>query len=300
MSMWTDDGSLVGKVADQERDIARLKGRVDAHSEKLRNDQAEPIRRNAQVAVNVQQNALRRMSPFRSRWPEVAEYDAQVADLERHQAAIAAELRDLHDRKIAAPAEDVEALADWELQGRDGARPEPSLPAIEANIKRLQGEAEGVTVAISRVLDAKAQFVERHRGRLTKEADAHTQQALERYTEAINELEAAREELAANRRAAVWAALYPKELAAQQPPDSFAGARKRALAPLGISAVVHPDRVFEALRSDASYLADACTPEQRLVMQGRDPRQPPSTEWINDPAVRARRDKVMAEWANSR
>jgi hypothetical protein len=39
--------------------------------------------------ITVEQNALRRMSPFRNRWPEVAKFDERVAALEMRQGAVA-------------------------------------------------------------------------------------------------------------------------------------------------------------------------------------------------------------------
>jgi hypothetical protein len=58
--------------------------------------------------------------------------------------------------------------------------------------------------------------------------------------------------------------------------------------------------VFEALRADAEWLASAATPEQRAAMAGIDPRTPPMTEWSDDPEVKARRARRIAEWAASR
>jgi len=297
---------LLDSVADaasalDKREI-KLDNRLEAVEEKLRTDQTETIRERGLPAdlVTTEQNALRRMSPFRNRWPEVAKFDERAAALEMRQGAVANELRELHERTQAAPAADAEALADWELQGRDGARPESSLPSIKSDIKRLQEEWEGLTRAVTRVLAEKSEYVAKHRRRLVKEAETYTNSALERYVQAINELETAREDLAAHRRASVWATLFPSELASQQPPDSLAGARKRALVPLGVSAPVAPGRVFEALRADASYLAEACTPEQRLAIEGRDPRQPLNTGWANDPAEKAARDQQVSEWLTSR
>src|SRR5829696_2531078 len=74
------------------------------------------------------------------RWPEV---DARVAELEQRQAAVAAELRELHERLRLAPECDHDRLAEWELADRDGPPPEAELPAIEDAIERVQAEREG-------------------------------------------------------------------------------------------------------------------------------------------------------------
>jgi len=102
-----------------------------------------------------------------------AEFDARVAELEQRQAAVADELRELHERRRPARNATHDRLAEWELADRDGPRPEPELPAIEDAIERPQAEWEGLSRATQRVLDGKARYGEKHRPRLVKEADAH-------------------------------------------------------------------------------------------------------------------------------
>lgn len=290
------------KVADQGRDLARIGGRVDAISTGLRKDQAETIREHGLPAdlVGVEQNALRRISPFRSRWPEIAAFDERVDELEVRQAAKAAEAAELHDREISAPAAHEERLATWQLDGEQGPRPEPELPKVREQIEQRREEREALDRAKARVLNEKARYVEKHRDRLVKEADSHADQAHRRYLELIDELAEARAELYGLRRAAVWARLYPDEHSARETPDTFAGGRKRPLQAIGLNASVAPDRILDGLRADADWLREAATPEQRLAIQGRDPRQPPNTEWANDPAVKAERDRALGEWLTSR
>jgi hypothetical protein len=86
----------------------------------------------------------------------------------------------------------------------------------------------------------------------------------------------------------------------QEVPDTVAGGRKQPLQAMGLNAPVAPGRVFDTLRADADWLADAATPEQRLAIQGHDPRTPPATEWSDTPEARAERDKKTAEWLSSR
>jgi hypothetical protein len=99
-------------------------------------------------------------------------------------------------------------------------------------------------VAIGKVLSQKIAYVEARRAKLTKQADRQAEEARARYLRLVDELAEAREDLRGYRRAAVWARLYPTEQAGAEPPDSFPGARKRALAPLGIGAPVAPERVL--------------------------------------------------------
>jgi hypothetical protein len=115
-------------------------------------------------------NAFRRASPFRKRWPEIAEFNARVADLEQRSAACSAELADLYDRRAAAPGMDADRLAKWQLDGQKGARPAPQAEAIDAEIVQRQADLGGIASAIGEVLSEKASFVEKHRARLVKEA----------------------------------------------------------------------------------------------------------------------------------
>jgi hypothetical protein len=281
------------------RDVAE---RIHNLESAVRKDQAQTAAEHGlpRDLVATQESVWRRISPLRNRWPEVLEFDMRVVELEQRQAEIQRELADLHARANAAPDVDAMVLADWELGDRKGPRPEPTLPGIQDDIRERQGSWEALTAAINKVLAEKVAFFERNRGRLVKQADRQAEDARARYLRLIDELAEAREDLRGYRRAAVLARLYPTEQAAAEPPDSFAGARKRALAPLGIGAPVAPDRVLDALRADAQWLAEAATPEQRAAMAGIDPRTPPNTEWSDDPEVKARRAQRMAAWANSR
>jgi hypothetical protein len=223
------------QVAEQARDINELEGRVDAHGKLLRPNQAETVAQAGLPAdlVAAETSVWKRLTPGRNPWPQVAEFDERVAELEQRQAAAADELRELHERKQLAPERDHDRLAEWELADRKGPRPEPELPAIDAAIERLQAEWEGLSRATQRVLDDKAQYVEEHRARLSKEADGHVDETHRRYLELVDELASVREDLFGKRRAAVWARLYPGEQSAREVPDTCAGGRKRPLQAMG-------------------------------------------------------------------
>jgi hypothetical protein len=216
------------------------------------------------------------------------------------QAAVAEELRELQERARLAPDADAARLAEWELGDREGDRPEPSLPTIEADIKRLQDEWEGISRAVAKVLEEKSAYVERHRRRLQTQAKDATSEAAQRYLDLIDALALARDELRACRRDEVWASLYPHQAAMAEPPDSITGARKRPLERAGINAPVAPDRLFDGLRADVEWLREAATNEQGAALAGIDPRHKPGTVWVNDPAEKAKRARAMAEWASSR
>jgi hypothetical protein len=95
--------------------------------------------------------------------------------------------------------------------------------------------------------------------------------------------------------------LYPRAEAGAEPADSLAGARKKALAPMGVTAAVQPERIWQALRADAEWLAsEGVTSEQAAAIAGRDVRLPPGTTWSDSPEERAKRAQKVGEWATRR
>ena len=217
----------------------------------------------------------RRLSPLRNRWPDVAQLDTRVAELEQRQAAVGAELAAASERLRNAPSTDAERLARWQLEGGNGPRPELEQPGLEETVKRLQQDYDGLTVAIGRVLEDKASLVERHRPRLVKDADRSVHTAHERYVALITETAAARQELAELRQAAVWARLYPDGSASHSPPQQVlaGGLRAPVERTLGIAAQLQVEAVFNALRADGEWLRDAATPQQRAALEGREAHQ---------------------------
>jgi hypothetical protein len=91
------------------------------------------------------------------------------------------------------------------------------------------------------VLEEKAEYVERHRKRLIKEADAQVDKTARRYEQLVGELAAVRAELAEARHAAVWASVYPARSAGAAPPDTMVGGKRTVLERASITAQVLPD-----------------------------------------------------------
>jgi hypothetical protein len=296
------DRETIRQLVEGDQRIRTLEAKTELREERERPSQLEAAEERGwpRDFLGFEESVWKRLSPLRDRWPEVRKFDERVAALEMRQAAVAEELRQLQDRARLAPDADAARLAEWELGDREGDRPRPSLPGIEATIKRLRDEWEGLSHAVARVLDEKADYVEKHRGRLQGQAKDAVDEAAQRYIDLIDQLAAAREELRACRREEVLAILYPRQEAMSEPPDSIAGARKRPLERAGIHQAIAPDRLLNVLREDVRWLTEAATPEQRLAIEGRDPRTPPDTVWVNDPAEKAKRAKAMGEWANSR
>ena len=115
---------------------------------------------------------------------------------------------------------------------------------------------------------------------------------------AIELVERERTALAEAREAAVWARLYPDESTGRMPRfNTFAGALRRVLQPLGMTAQVDASRVFEALRGDADWLRDVVGSEQRSALDGEQPLDlRREAGWANDEQTREyeRREKREA------
>jgi DNA repair exonuclease SbcCD ATPase subunit len=117
--------------------------------------------------------ARRAFSPRRNTWSDVRQFDEQVAELHQKQTAITARLAELNQERTAAPTADADRLAEWQLAGQKGPRPEPELEPIERLIEEAQADFAGLTRAIEHVLAEKAAHIDRHRRRLVREADRH-------------------------------------------------------------------------------------------------------------------------------
>jgi hypothetical protein len=167
------------------------------------------------------------------------------------------------------PAADAEALADWELNNRRGARPEPRASIIEKQISQRQADLEGIRTATERVLAGKATYVEQHRSQLTRDAGKATSEARSHYLAAVEALEHARGELLDCRLAERWALTYPDHSANREPQwmSSLARNLTERLTRAGISTSIDAAQLGRLLREDADALAEAFDPEQRAVVE---------------------------------
>jgi hypothetical protein len=131
-------------------------------------------------------------------------------------------------------------------------------------------DERALIVAIDKVAQERAEFVEKHPERLVKEATRVTDAAHERARAALAEFVSAREELVEGRRAVLWAALYPSVVASREPRwQALAGGLKRVIEKLGIAQVIGMGQVVDALGEDVEWAANAQTPEQRQALQSR-------------------------------
>jgi hypothetical protein len=122
------------------------------------------------------------------------------------------------------------------------------------------------------VLSEKSAFVDKHRGRLVKEAAKQREDEFASLLEDIDRLERKRANLLALREAEVWAQLHPTREAVAPVADSFCGGRRVPLKAMQLDATIQPEKVFTGLREDARWVNEAASPEQRQALAGRDTR----------------------------
>ena len=203
-----------------------------------------------------------RWNPFRSRWAEVAEYDARVARLDERQADVSSQLAALHEQFAVQEKADRTALSLW-VEDPSGERPLPVAPGIAQRIRKLEAEYDALTLAIQSVLDQKTEYVVQRRGRLSQEAAKARAEAVRELDSAIATVEEARAQAVAAVEAERWAAEFPG-------PDADAGALRLAMIKGGRVVKALPEfdgqiaavQAVEILREDSDWLDRAVPAEQ--------------------------------------
>jgi hypothetical protein len=234
--------------------------------------------------AQLEQDSWRRLTPRRAVWTDVRRFDGRVAELERRKHEVTTALQDVHLRLANVDLADAERVAQWELGDHKGARPEPERPHLERERDRLEHERDGLAVAISKVLEEKSAYVTKHRTRLVREADKATAAAHERMAAAVDELAEARTDLVELRVTALWAALYPDEMAGRDPDvNLIAGGLRGPHKQAGLTQALEAARALQLLRDDCDWLRRASTAEQQAQLEGRDPRQAPGAYWTQTP-----------------
>ncbi len=288
-------------IERENRELALVEMKLKAEEAKLPAFRPYP-------AFDPPTSTYKRFSPTRNRWPEVADFDRRVDELERRQASLNDELRALEEQHRASGITDRERLAGWMADG-NGERPEPTAPAVEARIEELTANRDALSLAVLRVLDEKDSFVQKHRGRLTKDAGKAKTEAAVRLQQLVDELERARDEVVDLRRAELWAALYPREQASAALDEQYIMCGRKARALPELSARAGIAALFELLREDAAFLEQVADSEQRAILEDRDPRHDENTVWTDTPEgeqARKRQAKESeerikaAQWQGSR
>lgn len=228
------------------------------------------------------------VAPRRSAWPELEQIDSRIADLQTRHAETQERVRSLTEQRANAPLADANALAEWEMTGRKGAKPKPVTDTLNVQIADAERDRDGLERAVDLALEEKAAYVARHRERLVTVAGQQAAAAHTRMLELVNELEQARNTLVELRSAEVWAALFPDAAAAGSPQTGLiARGLAEPMKALGLNPPLQipAERVIELLRRDADVLLTAATPEQRAAIDGGTPDRANGAVWANSPAA---------------
>jgi hypothetical protein len=238
----------------------------------------------AEEAARAELSAWRRVNPRRDRWPELREFETRIAELQTRQSEVTAELTDLRSRRSAAPGLDADALARWELGDRKGPAPEPELERLTDEIAAGVLRYDALSRATDEILRQKAEFVQRHRGRLLKTAQKATQDAHARLLAAIAEVQDARQSLVDARADQTWCAVYPDQAAGGHVGFQHiaGGLRKPMMETLGLNTQVAADAVFRLLAADAAWLPGAMTQAQKAILAGED-TDSDGAVWVGSP-----------------
>ena len=95
-------------------------------------------------------------------WKELTGLEAEIGRLELKRQANERQRLEVAERLQSAPARDAELLAQWQRDGQPGARPEPSQPKLEEELKRLQEDEQALLMAVDQATNDRARFVERN------------------------------------------------------------------------------------------------------------------------------------------
>jgi len=96
------------------------------------------------------------------------------------------------ERRANAPTTDADALARWEVAGRRGAKPKPTVEALDAEIQEAELAHNGLDRAVDLALEQKCEYVEKHRDRLANVARQQAEDAHKRLRGLLDELEETR------------------------------------------------------------------------------------------------------------
>jgi hypothetical protein len=175
--------------------------------------------------ARAQRRGLLGVLPQRSLWPELADHNERVHDLQQQHADAVARLQGLKDQRELAPDRDAEAMAQWIADGQKGSRPTSTVDTVDEAIKEAERHEAGAQLAYDRALEARADFVERNRDRLVKVAEQEKLREHERFLKLVDELEQSRANMLTLREAETWARFFPDEEASQRPYNEGCGPR---------------------------------------------------------------------------
>ena len=224
-----------------------------------------------QALASQEQSALLRVGPGRNRWRDLDRFEEHLVELEQRREQLVAAIGAAREELNAEPGRHTTALADWLAAGSEGERPASRVPQLEHRLADLEAEYAATGIEYDRTLRARAEHVERNRGKMVADMREAVEASVGDYVRLVGELEAKRRELVDLRRTQVWAAIFPHESLASEPnTQTLVGAKKALQRPHlpTIEAGLAADSVFALLREDARFCASVATVEQAAAEQG--------------------------------
>jgi hypothetical protein len=258
-----------------------------------------------QAIAGEEENALRSSTPPRSFWPDLDRYQEHITRIDQRGLELQARHQGLQEEIRRAEEADREALADVALDP-EKPRPEPTVPKLEAELEAVRREQDALRLARTKVLAEKARWVERHRKKLVKEADAEAARHEQRIHALADEFEQERNALVAARQTTIWAACFGTPAASEAVPTAIlmcglAGPTKQAL---NTDVQLAAERIVQAVHLDAKVLRGVGSPEQLKALgkkyaNDREAYWERQTDLVGPPAPAAwggsEEEKLLAE-----
>jgi hypothetical protein len=289
---------LAGQAADQAlaaAEIARDAEAAAASAAEAARTAAESLKPDErldpawQLRSQTEQLGSKRTGPRKNRWRGLAELDQRIAELEARQAALMGRVTDLDVMLGDAFNHDRQQLAAWVEAGERGDPPAATAPPLEREREQTRLLIEAAIAATESVYDERVRYVERHRGRMAKQARAEVEDARGRYLHLIGELRNARADLLDVAHALRWVELFPSENAVASigvEAHLCAGLLEPVRRLIGTTAQLPVEQILQAFTEDARVLTDRRSPEARRELGTWTPTPEIEAMWSDDPRAK--------------
>ena len=241
----------------------------DARSERLHVRGLEGLHidpRVAAVELTDEERALRASRPTGRKWRALDRLDDEADRLTAKLAEAGTRLQAAEEALRQAPQDDARSLAEWIAAGEKGERPAASVYERERDRDAAELLVNAVRLELDGALRRRVDHVERHREKLTREAQDAVNTAHANYAAALAALTEARSELVDARALTRWVTGFPGPEANTDPlltAQLAGGLRKPVKTTLGTEAQVPFASVVAALAADADTLCADWTPAER-------------------------------------
>ena len=246
-------------------------------------------------SVSDERRALLSTRPRSRRWRDLARIDDKIDGLNRRLGDARRNLQEAEQAAGAAPDADARTLAVWIAAGEKGRRPAPTVAEKERERDAARLIAEALQLEADRALEERREHIERHRGRMVKDARRDVEDAQARLAAHISQLPELRETLLAARDNLRWVASFPEQAEGFGFPLALAlGLKAPVKDTLGTTARIEYRGVVAALEADAVALAEQLGPtvKERLGLAPRPTPEDQAMWWDDEDAAAWRKEQV--------